>query len=105
MFTLEDAFREVKVKGKTCIQKGTYKVVLDMSQRFQRIMPHVLDVPNFEGIRIHSGNTDADTEGCILVGGNRGENRISESRVTFNQLMLILNNAISKGETITLEIV
>jgi hypothetical protein len=110
MFTLEDFDRGLekggtKVKGATCIPRGSYKVVLDFSNRFQKIMPHILDVPQFEGVRIHPGNTDKDTEGCPLVGGNKGDDFVGNSRVTYDQLMILLNNANSHGEEISLEIV
>lgn len=105
-FTLEDTRRpdDEKVAGKTCIAPGTYKVVLDWSERFQRIMPHVLDVPHFTGIRIHAGNTAADTEGCILVGHTRAPDRVDESRIAFSHLFLALAGAQERGEEITLEI-
>ena len=112
-FTLEDRWREKpgvpvdqwKVDGQTAIPAGTYTVITDFSQHFGKPMPHVLDVPGFAGIRIHSGNTDEDTEGCILVGGTPvNEDFIPNSRGTFEALFALIEEAESKGEAITLEI-
>ena len=90
-FTLEDAMREKngvipnKIKGATAIPSGSYKVIVDYSNRFKRAMPHVLDVPGFDGIRIHSGNSSADTEGCILLGTTwAGTDFIGNSRLAFD---------------------
>ena len=71
--TLEDIIRPVgeKVYGETAIPAGRYKLVLSMSNRFKRILPEVLAVPNFTGIRIHAGNTAKDTHGCLLLGQTR----------------------------------
>jgi len=71
-YTLEDEKRadEVKIKHKTAIPVGVYKVVLSVSNRFKRLMPLILDVPMFEGVRIHGGNTSKDTSGCPLVAFN-----------------------------------
>jgi hypothetical protein len=76
LFTLEDAVREVpgapvagwKKSGVTAIPTGRFRVIIDHSEHFQKDLPHILNVPGFEGVRIHSGNTIADTEGCPLVG-------------------------------------
>ena len=89
-FSLEDKVRPdgVKIFGETAIPQGTYQVVLDYSERFGKDMPHILNVPMFDGIRIHPGNTDIDTHGCILIGMNTdAEERIMDSRVAFTDFM------------------
>lgn len=78
-WTLEDTIREVegqpvsqwKQRGITAIPQGAYKVKLTFSQKFQRMLPELLDVPGFDGIRIHAGNRSENTEGCVLVGFQR----------------------------------
>ena len=85
-YTLEDIERDVKIKCETAIPKGTYKVIINKSNRFKKLLPLVLNVPNFEGIRIHPGNTNHDTEGCILVGITRSKDFIGQSRKAFNSL-------------------
>lgn len=85
-FTLEDVERPVKIKGETAISKGTYKVIINRSNRFKRLLPLLIDVPDFEGVRIHSGNTNHNTEGCILVGQTRGKDYIGQSRKAFDKL-------------------
>jgi hypothetical protein len=83
-FCLEDPIREHKVAGDTAIPYGKYAVIVSWSNRFHRLMPLLVDVPGFSGIRIHSGNTSADTEGCILVGRTRAPNWVGESRMAFD---------------------
>jgi len=100
-YTLEDIEREVKIKSETAISKGTYKVIINQSNRFKRLLPLLLNVPNFEGVRIHSGNTNHDTEGCILVGQTRGKNFIGQSRKAFDKLFKKMQAA--KNITITIE--
>jgi len=82
---------------------GRYEVVVTFSQRFQRPLPLLLGVPHFTGVRIHPGNTDADTEGCILVGRTKGENFIGESRSAFSLLFLKLQQAVQR-EKVFIEI-
>lgn len=88
-YTVEDMERMPgeKIFGKTAIPKGTYKVIINHSNHFDKQMPLLLNVPDFEGVRIHSGNTAADTEGCILAGYKRTINGVAESRVCWNELM------------------
>jgi hypothetical protein len=103
-FTLEDVVREGdKVNGQTAIPFGIYKVIIDFSNRFKKDMPHILDVPNFEGIRIHSGNTDADTEGCILLGFTKQRDFIGNSRLAFDAFFPKLQQGVKNGE-VTIEI-
>ena len=70
-FTLEDKVREVKVWGETAIPTGTYSVFVRYSNRFKKELVAVKDVPKFDGVLIHGGNTDKDTHGCILIGEMR----------------------------------
>jgi len=102
--TLEDVIRPAgeKVRNKTAIPPGRYKLILSMSNRFKKIMPEVLNVPMFTGIRIHSGNTAKDTAGCLLVGQTRSlETRsIGRSRFAYTALLLKLRAALKAGETI-----
>lgn len=106
--TLEDRVRPEgeKVYGKTAIPEGTYEVKLTHSPRFKRILPEILNVPNFSGIRIHSLNKAEESEGCIGVGEWNGKdtNWISNSRKAFNKLFAILQEASDRGEKITITI-
>jgi hypothetical protein len=99
-FTLEDRERPVKIKGETAIPKGTYRVIINESNRFKRLLPLLIDVPNFEGVRIHSGNSNHDTEGCILVGQTRNKNYIGQSRKAFDKLFKKMQAA--KNITLTI---
>jgi hypothetical protein len=99
-YTLEDLERDIKIKGETAIPKGTYKVIINESNRFKRLLPLLLDVPGFEGVRIHSGNTNHDTEGCILVGRTRSNDFIGQSRKAFDKLF----EKMKKAKDITLTI-
>lgn len=102
-FTLEDKVRPFGVKkfGETAIPAGTYEVDITFSERFKKPLPQLLAVPGFEGVRIHSGNTDLDTEGCILVGQLwKGGDLISQSRLAFGLLFDKMQVAKTKKEPI-----
>lgn len=104
-YTLEDEVRiGPKVPGKTAIPTGQYEVVINYSNHFARLLPQILDVSGYEGVRIHSGNVPEDTEGCILVGNTKGIASIGESRAAFSVLYQILKEAVAKHETIFLRI-
>lgn len=101
-YTLEDVVREgAKVDGQTAIPAGTYDVIIDDSTRFGRPMPHILNVPNFKGVRIHSGNTSKDTEGCILLGASyAGKDFIGNSKSAFD----IFFEKLKAAKTATIKI-
>lgn len=112
-YTLEDAVRERigvpvevwKIKGLTAIPAGDYVIEITHSQRFGRLMPQVMNVPGFTGVRIHSGNNSLDTDGCILVGNDwGGGDWIGNSRVAYNTLFAKLLAAHKRGEKITISI-
>lgn len=114
--TLEDKNRDVnkngkfdsgetKAYGETCIPFGTYKVVVNMSPKFKRELPRLLDVPSFEGILIHRGNTTKDSAGCILVGENKAVGKVLNSTPYEERLVKMMKEAITRGEEITIEIV
>jgi hypothetical protein len=91
--TLEDTVREsgVKVYGETAIPAGKYNVIITFSPKFKRELPLLLNVPNFEGIRIHNGSYPEDSEGCILVGDSFGPGMLTNSKKTINELMDLLS--------------
>jgi hypothetical protein len=109
--TLEDTDRRLednpgaKVYGKTAIPRGTYDVLITMSNRFKRELPLLKNVPGFEGIRIHPGNTHEDTDGCVLVGVLAdSSDRMILSRATFNGLFKLLERAYDANDPIVMTV-
>lgn len=112
--TIEDAVRDInkngkfdngekKVHSKTAIPYGTYEIKWTYSPRFKKYTPQLMNVPSFEGIRIHSGNTSADTEGCLILGENKQVGKVLNSRATINKFYPIIKEACSNGK-VTIEI-
>ena len=107
--TLEDRDRKIeaggtKVPALTCVPRGTYEVIINFSNRFKVRMPLLLNVPQFTGIRIHSGNAATDTEGCILVGRTRGSDFVGDSRLAYDALFADVDAALLAGEKVEIEI-
>ena len=111
--TLEPTWRDYahgayKVKGRSAIPEGRYAVVISWSPKFGAWLPILLGGPEFnkqwQGIRIHAGNTAKDTQGCILVGKNREVGKVLESRKWLYELKQKIVEAKDKGETIWLTI-
>jgi hypothetical protein len=105
-YTCEDMVRPdgVKIDGATAIPYGTYPVIIDESTRFKRPMPHILNVKGFSGIRIHKGNNELQTEGCILVGMSRGMNSIWDCQPAFDKVYGAIEACLKRGETCTIKI-
>ena len=81
-----------KIKGQTAIPTGHYKIEITYSPKYKRMMPLILNVKGYSGIRIHSGNTSKDTEGCLIVGKNTKVGMVTDSRNTYQRLFGILQN-------------
>lgn len=114
-FTLEDAVREVhgkpvsvwKIHGKTAIPSGVYRVSLGHSPRFGPDTLTVHDVPGFVGVRMHAGNTEADTEGCPLLGMQLSPVGIAggTSRPAVVLVRELVRKASAAGQVVTMEVI
>lgn len=112
--TLEDEIREIdgepvsnwKIKGATAIPRGEYRVTLENSPRFGTDTLTVNDVPGFVGVRMHAGNTEADTEGCPLLGMAINDGGIvgGTSRPAVGLVRDVVRLAIAQGETVWLTV-
>lgn len=112
--TLEDTVRDLnkdgkfdngekKIKGETAIPYGTYEIKWTYSPRFKKYTPQLMNVPSFEGIRIHAGNTNASTSGCLLLGENKKVGMVLNSKATIAKFCPIIKDACAKGK-VTIEI-
>ena len=90
-----------KIYARTAIPAGTYKITFQYSPKYKKKMPYLHDVPHFLGILIHSGNTEVDSAGCIIVGNNTVRGKVLESLATFQNLYSILESEVD----ITIQIV
>lgn len=92
----EEEIKEIKIHGKTAIPTGTYEIIITLSNRFKRRLPLLLNVKGFAGIRIHSGNTSENTEGCLLTGETRAIDFVGNSRAAFQKLYDKISETIKK---------
>ena len=99
-----EEIKKIKIKGNTCIPYGTYNITITYSPRFKKNLPLLNNVKGFDGIRIHSGNKPQDTEGCLLPGFNKVKGQVIDSRVTTDKLITQIQQALNKGERVTITI-
>lgn len=112
---VEDKDRELevhgcsaKVKGKTCIPRGRYEIIIRWSPRFKKHLIALTGVECFEGILIHSGNNSEDTDGCLITGATNkrmDDDWVGNSRVAYDALHKKVKAALSKQEKVWIEIV
>lgn len=98
------SIQKIKVSYQTAIPTGTYEVIVNKSPRFGRMLPRILNVPGFDGILIHRGNTDKDTSGCVLVGENKVVGKVINSTIYETNLVDMLTKAQNNKEIITITI-
>ena len=99
-----EEIKKIKIKGNTCIPYGAYNITITYSPRFKKNLPLLNNVKGFDGIRIHSGNKPQDTEGCLLPGFNKVKGQVIDSRVTTDKLIAQIQQALNKGEKVTITI-
>ena len=100
----KDEIAKRKIYAETAIPTGRYQVTLTYSPRFKKKLPLVMNVPGYDGIRIHSGNKAKDTEGCILCGRNTAVGTVTNSRYWTNKVIDMIEGAIAKKEQVTINI-
>jgi hypothetical protein len=99
----ETEVKSKKIYAKTAIPKGRYNVVISFSNRFKKYLPEILNVKGYLGIRIHPGNTAADSEGCLLPGTTKAKDFVGNSRIAFDALFKKMK-AVEKKEKIYITI-
>lgn len=120
-YVLEDVDRELKqdmllsdilktkIHGRTAIPEGRYQVIITYSNRFKKLLPILINVPGFAGIRIHPGNTHQDTDGCLLPGTTKNkvgnEYQVFNSRVLHNEILLKIQKALEEQEKVWINII
>lgn len=99
-YTLEDVVRPKgeKVFGKTAIPTGRYEVVITFSNRFQVMMPLLVDVPGYSGVRLHWGNYSSSTDGCLLVGTGKATDMVTDSRKAYAVVHKLIEDGLAKGK-------
>ncbi len=85
-----------KVHSVTAIPSGRYEVAMTWSNRFNRVLPLVVNVPGYEGIRLHPGNHDTDSDGCLLPGLTAGPDVVNDSRKAFGVVEGLIRTAVRK---------
>lgn len=100
-----EEIQKIKIHGQTAIPSGRYEIRVTLSARFRRQLPILLNVPGYAGVRIHPGNTDANTEGCLLPGKNDRVGQVSNSRATMAALQKQIEEAIYQNSKVYIEIV
>jgi len=115
-YTLEDVDRGLKqnmslaeinkrkLYGDTCIPEGRYEVIITYSPMFKKAMPLLLNVPGYDAIRIHPGNSDKDTLGCVLLGTTRSKDWVGNSRVAFDKFFKKMESSIKSGNKVFITI-
>lgn len=93
-----------KIKGETAIPLGTYQIAWTYSPRFKKMLPLLMNVPGYDGIRIHSGNRAKDTEGCILCGRNTETGTVTNSRYWTNKVNTLIEKAVKNREEVIINI-
>jgi hypothetical protein len=108
-YTLEsyDRYLEygnAKVQNNTAIPRGLYSMTVNFSERFQKKMPLIMNVPGFTGIRLHSDNSVVNTDGCVLVGMSKAIGKVLGSIDVVTTIIELMDKAITSGQSITIEV-